>query len=135
MTTTTDPGFVSWDRLSEQSTQAVRWAAAATRSRDQSGHADGLDLLAGIMLAQPADSPPRQAAEHFGIPVGAVLVREGTPPPDADALLAGLSSLPPDPQFPLHAEVLQILDQAVRLVDRASIDPVLLQRSSSALCS
>ena len=104
-----------WDRLTISSKRAMRWAAAVAEARAPKTSADALDLLAGIMLAHPVDSPARQVGEHFDIPPGAVLIRDGVPVPDADALLAAYRRLPPDPELPLGPEVRLVISHTTSL--------------------
>ncbi len=61
--------------------------------------ADTVDLLTGILLAHPVDSPPRQLVDHFDIPVGAVLLGDGVRPPRAEGLITAFDRVPPD-RFP-----------------------------------
>ena len=61
--------------------------------------ADTVDLLTGILLAHPMDSPPRQLFDHFDIPIGAVLLGDGVRSPRAEGLIAAFDRVPPD-RFP-----------------------------------
>jgi hypothetical protein len=61
--------------------------------------ADTVDLLTGILLAHPMDSPPRQLFDHFDLPVSTMLLGDGVRPPRAEGLIAAFDRVPPD-RFP-----------------------------------
>src|SRR5215204_4363109 len=100
-----------WGRLTAPAKAAVRWAAAIASTRGPEP-SDSFDLFAGIMLAHLRDSPPRQLLEHFGVPAGAVLGRDGASAPRLDALLGVIETFPADEMPPLGPEVGRALEAA-----------------------
>ncbi|MCC6829702.1 MAG: hypothetical protein IT200_00005, partial [Thermoleophilia bacterium] len=74
--------------LSPSARAALEWADASALLRGHGATVDGLDVLAGVAVAHPADSRPDQLLGHFGLPLGAVLAGHYPAPFDA----AGLSA-------------------------------------------
>lgn len=100
MTSPADEGVL--DRLDAPAKAALRWARAMAVARAGAAQAvvDDVDLLAGILLADPRGSPAREFLDHYAIPVGAVLRRDHSRPPSAEELLAALDHLGTDQVTP-----------------------------------
>jgi hypothetical protein len=117
------PGDRRWDLLTASSKVALRWAAAYARAREVASSevlVDSRDLLVGILLAHPTDSPARQLFEHFDIPLGAVLPTGPARTPDASTLLDAARNVPADELPALDTTADSILDHAVRRMPQES---------------
>jgi hypothetical protein len=75
---------------------------------------DSFDLLAGIMLADPAGSPIRDLLDHFRIPVGTILLRDNVSLPSIDKLINIWADTPTDRMPPLDREVDDLLGPVLR---------------------
>jgi KAP family P-loop domain len=112
-----------WDLLTASSKAALRWAAAYARAREVASSevlVDSRDLLVGILLAHPTDSPARQLFEHFDIPLGAVLATGPARTPDASTLLGAARDVPADELPALDTTADSVLEHAVRAMPQES---------------
>lgn len=106
-----------WEELSQSSKRALRWAGAAARLRAERGGrpvdaaVDEFDLLVGIMLAHPTDSPPRVLLSHVGATASDVLPA-GYPVPAEQALERHAERIPENGSIPLTAAVEMALMEA-----------------------
>jgi KAP family P-loop domain len=134
MMTSASSADPQWSRLTTSAKAAIRWAAAIAVARGSSPP-DSLDLFAGIMLSHLRDSPPRQLLEHFGIPAGLVLGRDGVPLPRVDILRGAIGTFPTDQMPSVGREIERVLDVTVRMSPQESDGLVSLRMLFGALLS
>jgi KAP family P-loop domain len=114
---------------------ALQWSVANALTRPGSPPADSVDLLVGIMLTHLRDSPPRHLLEHFDIPLGAVVRREGIQPPNSEALLTAVGGLAPDQPPLVGPEVERALSYASSVLPQEADGLISLNMLFGALLS
>lgn len=120
-----------WARLDAPTKLALRWAWAWARTAIRATGPTAVtvrsqDVFVGLVLADLRASPARELLDHYGIPPGAVVSRDGRPLPSSRRLLAMIDLMPTGGMPPLSPTVRNLIDRL--LASRTGPDDLVSMR-------